>query len=231
MPLKVYEVMQNRSRLNASLIEVRENPPAENRYFDECFVLVHYNLSKDRYFKPNGQEIRLAGEIDGGRYEMIFIGPEDWDSQIGAALDNDAGLSARRIGACVVYAPVSPPEDFVKLRMRDYSILMFRDSQQCMEVLLASKAYFESIFEHVCQRDEWTANLIRQAFDSNGLYSLAESGQAEPVVFGAGQCSSGANLMTRLYSLQRAENLKIPAVALFVAVWLLISRIYRENKT
>jgi len=182
---EMYSIIRGgHTNLDTSRVRLFTNPPDENRYFPSDYGagLRMYNLSAQFDISPS--EVALAREIDGGGYEMVFVGPENIDSSLSYALRNTTVQTQNQY--CTVFIPAFA----VEKNIRHGSTLSFRDSIKCNVFLTEAIDYDYAIFDDVCEVDEWAANyLLRDFFSVNTVKTDAG---ASPLRINK-NCFSGVN--------------------------------------
>jgi hypothetical protein len=203
------------TNMDLKLVDVRQNTPTENRYYDEAYGigLMYYNLS-NHTFEANRKELELARDIEGGKYDLIIMGADAGSEVVYAVMQVDENVLGRY---CSFYLPV-----FTTKRQEKYKWFtpFFSDWGKCKKLKDDAVDYSIAVFQKVCEYDEWSANTL--IWDQ--MYSATAASRAKKLQ-GSGSpflsaCQSGADLTDRYNKIsdfsKSLDDFKAKALALTV---------------
>jgi len=211
----MYDVIRERSpSINMTLVDNRNNPPEEYRYYDVAYTLglMYYNISKKHYFGTNALEENLARQIDTRVYDMIFVGPQSQDSQIMYALRNTSNTSQLY---CQIFLPLFGTDK----NGRHWTTLIFKDMENCEILIVNAQRYYNTVFDDVCGIDESMASLMLAIFDLNRQRE-GDNGLGPSLLNRT--CSSKVDLVDRFNRAETDSWLNVPFLAGVAVAWMAI---------
>lgn len=189
---EIYDLLQNSTNnIDLELVENRNYAGYRTYPADYGVGLVNLNVSSARYFDLEPEDISLARDIESGRYEMIMVGPELWDSQIAYALRNVSNSTRDRY--CTVYLPAID----TRKNIRHRSQIWLNDTNKCNRLLVDAVSYSMKIFNWTCRRDEWAANNLISNIMAYNRIRFEGQREFKPVELGV-YCRSNVNLFDRI---------------------------------
>lgn len=111
----------------------------------------------------NEKEKEVIEKIKNGTYSLIIFGPPEWaiTERILSNLDNET-LS----GYCQIAVPNNV---WLTDAGWHFSAFMFKNPQDCQEMLEKMYLYFSQNYQEICTKDKETANMITTVLRRNGL--------------------------------------------------------------
>ena len=157
MDEQMFTILQSvKNNVNLIKVDITESPSNESHSIDSWFSQGLYDLKvwDGKVSKPYSNDIDLINRISDLEYEMIFISPTAWETQVYYSFE----MSPNEVKS--QYCSVIIPK-FVEFKgFRKWSTLKFKDSNQCINLFQNVNHYYMNVSSEICGIDSWSFNSL-----------------------------------------------------------------------
>lgn len=209
-------------QMNMSLIDCES--VSQDMDLDMGYVpgLIHYGVMASAKYPLSDKEAQVARGIENGEYEMVLLGADGAASHLARVWDNVSVKVKSQF--CAVALP-----DINHIKAVNHITSLFISNPiKCQDLMIKSRSYQESLFDDVCMKDQWVANLVKKTYSLSLLNASDRSSGIKEVM--EKTCRSNADLIDHIDNSKKTDFRLLALVVFTVAGCILLRKPARGSR-